>query len=166
MLMSKNTSNHLSSLAKMMSILKEKTTQTTQSMIEAVSSLPTKMGWTTPPSRYAEETRSMDNARRDLEQSGHRKLGVKVHALERINDEQPSAEAGLEVQSSIEMNPLLADNQRFDGIDPTVNPEPAMNTDARREFDNERREQELEKQLRLGNMPQMGRQFNPRPERR
>lgn len=164
--MAKNTSNAFSSLAKMMSILKEKTTQTSQSMIEAVASLPTKMGWSTPPSRYAEETKAMDNARRDQEQSGHRKLGVKVHALERIADEQPSPEEGLEVQSGIEINPLLADNQRFDGIDPTVNPEPALNTDARREFDNERREQEMEKQLRLGNMPQMGRQFNPRPERR
>lgn len=164
--MTKNTSSGLSSLAKMMSLLKEKTTQTSVSVIEAVTRLPTKMGWTTPPSRFAEEKRSMDNARRDLEQSGHRKLGVKVHALERIADEQPLPEAGLEVQSTIETNPLLADNQRFDGIDPTVNPEPALNSEARREFDNERREQELEKQLRLGNMPQMGRQFNPRPERR
>jgi hypothetical protein len=156
-----------SSLSKMMKALKKATVATSQSIMESVSTIPSRMGWGTPPSRYAQETKSMENARRDLEQNGLReKFKVKVNSLERINDEIPSAEESLEAQSSIEMNPLLADNQRFDGIDPTVNPEPALNTDARREYDNQRREQEMEKQLRLGNMPQMGRQFNPRPERR
>ena len=164
--MSKKISEPKSSLSKVMEALKKATVATSQTIMETVSTIPTRMGWSTPPSRYSEETKAMQNARRDLEQAGHRKFGVKVHALERINDETPTPEASLEAQSSIEMNPLLADNQRFDGIDPTVNPEPALNTDARREFDNERREQEMEKQLRLGNMPQMGRQFNPRPERR
>jgi len=154
-----------SSLSKVMEALKKATTTTSQMIIETASSLPSRVGWKTPPSRYAAETKTMENARRDKEQAGHRKFGVKVHALERINDETPSAESGLEIQSSLEVNPLLADSQRFDGIDPTVNPEPALNTDARREFDNEKRDQEMEKQLRLGNMPQMGRQFNPKPER-
>jgi len=154
-----------SSLSKVMEALKKATTTTSQMIIETASSLPSRVGWKTPPSRYAAETKTMENARRDKEQAGHRKFGVKVHALERINDETPSVEAGLEIQSSLEVNPLLADSQRFDGIDPTVNPEPALNTDARREFDNEKRDQEMEKQLRLGNMPQMGRQFNPKPER-
>ena len=39
------------------------------------------------------------------------------------------------------------------GVDPNLNPEPPLNTEARREYDNQKREQEMEKQLRLGNMP-------------
>jgi hypothetical protein len=163
--MGKRSSQTSSSLSKVMEALKKATTTTSQLIIETASSLPTRMGWKTPPGRYAEETKSMENARRDKEQAGHRKFAEKVHALERINDETPAPEEGLDIESSLQSNPMLQ-SQRFDGIDPTVNPEPALNTDARREFDNERREQEMEKQLRLGNMPQMGRQFNPKPERR
>jgi hypothetical protein len=155
-----------SSISKVMEALKKATVSTSQMITEAASNLPTQLGWKTPPSRYVQETKAMENMRRDKEQAGHRKFGIKVHALERINDETPAPEAGLDIQSGIEANPLLADNQRFDGIDPNVNPEPALNSEARREFDNQRREQEMEKQLRLGNMPQMGRQFNPKPERR
>ena len=43
-----------------------------------------------------------------------------------------------------------------------MNPEPALNTEARREFDNEKREQEKEKQLRLGNMPKFSTAPTPR----
>ena len=149
-----------SSLVKVMEALGSTTTQLT--IVEPIKPF----GRKTPPSRFAKETMSMENARRDLEQAGHRKFGVKVHALERVHEETPIVDEGLEIQSGIEANPLLADNQRFDGIDNSVNPEPALNSAARREFDNERREQEMEKQLRLGNMPQMGRTFNPKPERR
>ena len=117
-----------------------------------------------PPSTFKQETRVMENARRDKEQSGHRGLGISVHANERVNDEPLSMEQSLEAQnsSSLMSNPLL-DSQRFDGIDPNVNPAPALNTDARTEYDNLRREQEMEKQLRLGLMPSNSKTFNPKP---
>ena len=117
-----------------------------------------------PPSSYKEETRVMENARRDKEQSGHRGLGISVHANERVNDEPLSMEQSLEAQnsSSLMSNPLL-DSQRFDGIDPNVNPAPALNSDARTEYDNLKREQELKKQLRLGLMPSNSKTFNPKP---
>lgn len=117
-----------------------------------------------PPSVYAEETKKKKNDQRDLEQTGHRRRGVKVKSRERVYDDTPSAEMGLDAQSSIKGHPQLMDNPRFDGIDPNVNPEPALNTDARREYDNIKREQELEKQLRLGYMPGMNRKFNPKPD--
>ena len=105
----------------------------------------------TSQSYLVEETVSMMRAQREAEQQGHRRL-AKVHAREHAEDvEQPAPEG--ELQNSILQHPEL-DNQRFDGIDPNLNPEPPLNTEARREFDNERREQEKEKQLRLGNMPQ------------
>ena len=53
-------------------------------------------------------------------------------------------------------------DQRFDGIDPSVNPAPALNTAARTEFDNIKREQEMEKQLRLGLIPGNTKKFNPK----
>ena len=164
--MPEKTSESSSSLSRIMRALKKTSVTAANEIIDAVATVVNPMiGKSTPPSRFVKETRAMENRRRDLEQAGHRKFGIKVNALERINDEQPAPEEGLELQSGIESNPLLADNQRFDGIDPNVNPEPALNSDARREFDNQRREQEMEKQLRLGNIPQMGRQFNPRLER-
>ena len=115
-----------------------------------------------PPSVFAEETRKKKNNQRDLEQTGHRRRGVKVKARERVYDDAPSVEAGLEAQSSIKAHPELMDNPRFDNIDPNVNPEPALNTDARRKYDNIKREQELKKQMRLGYMP--GMKFNPKPD--
>lgn len=116
------------------------------------------------PSTFKEETRVMENARKDLEQTGHRRLGISVHARERVNDEPLSLEQSVdaEASSSLLQNPLL-DNQRFDGIDPNVNPAPAMNTDARTEFDNIKREQELQKQLRLGLSPDNAKRFNAKP---
>lgn len=116
------------------------------------------------PSGLKQETRSMENARRDLEQQGHRRhLGIPVHAKERSNDEPLSMEQSpeLEAASGLMQNPLL-DSQRFDGYDPNVNPSTIDNPDARREFDNERRNQEQEKQLRLGLSPGNTRKFNPK----
>ncbi len=109
-------------------------------------------------SLLAAETKNMDRRRRIAEQEGHRKL-ARVNAREHSLEEhhQPSPEG--ELQNDILQHPLLA-NQRFDGIDPNLNPEPPLNTAARREYDNERREQEMEKQLRLGNMPK----FNTAPK--
>lgn len=100
-----------------------------------------------------EETEGMDRTRRLAEQEGHRRR-ARVNAREHHEREEAKQQQSLEgeLQSNILQHPAL-NNQRYDGVDPNVNPEPALNTDARREFDNERREQEMEKQLRLGNMP-------------
>ena len=97
-----------------------------------------------------EETTAMDRERRLNEQQGHRQL-AKVNAREH-SDEIPPSEPEGELQNDIEQNPWL-NSQRFDGVDSTINPIPALNTEARREYDNELREQEMEKQLRLGLMP-------------
>lgn len=107
------------------------------------------------------ETRAMDRQRRINEQEGHRRLArvnARTHATE--SNTAPAAEG--ELQNNILQNPWL-DSQRFDGIDPNLNPEPPLNTEARREYDNERNKQELEKQLRLGNMPRFSSTPTPRP---
>nr|WP_242602117.1 hypothetical protein [Legionella nagasakiensis] len=101
-------------------------------------------------SYLVDETRAMERERRLQEQQGHRHL-ARVNAREHHDEEQQVAPEG-ELQNSIMQNPWL-DSQRFDGVDPNLNPEPPLNTEARREYDNQRREQEMEKQLRLGNMP-------------
>ncbi len=106
-----------------------------------------------------DETRTMERERRLEEQQGHRRL-AKVNARDH-HDESPQSALEGELQNNILQNPWL-DNQRFDGIDPNLNPEPPLNTAARREYDNERREQEMEKQLRLGNMPKFSN--SPKPQ--
>lgn len=111
-------------------------------------------------SYLAEETRPMDRKRRIIEQQGHRKL-TKVHAREHNPEEPKQSSPEGELQNNILQHPEL-DSQRFDGIDPSLNPEPPLNTEARREYDNERREQEMEKQLRLGNMPKFS--TAPKPQ--
>lgn len=106
----------------------------------------------TLPSRESflvDESPEMYRKHREIEQRELRRIS-RVHA--RDHTERPDVAPEGELQNSILQHPAL-DSQRFDGIDPSVNPEPPLNTDARREFDNERREQEMEKQLRLGNMP-------------
>lgn len=117
-------------------------------------------GHMTPSSYLVEETSMMQRQQRILEQQGERHL-AKVNARdhqERI--ETPAPEGDL--QNDMLQHPEL-NSQLFDGIDPNLNPEPPLNTDARREYDNQRREQEMEKQLRLGhvNMPS----FSPEPRR-
>jgi hypothetical protein len=107
------------------------------------------------------ETWLMDRMRRLQEQDGHRQfanVNVRDHG-----DVEPKAQAGMSegVDNGMLANPWL-NSQRFDGIDPSLNPAPPLNTEARREFDNEKNRQEMEKQLRLGNMPQMSRA--PRPQ--
>jgi len=97
------------------------------------------------------ETKAMERSRRLREQEGERylaRVNARDHSLEEPEQSNPEGE----LQNSILQHPEL-DSQRFDGVDPNLNPEPPLNTAARREFDNERREQEMEKQLRLGNMP-------------
>jgi len=98
-----------------------------------------------------DETEGMDRERRLAEQDGHRRR-AKVHAREHHEREEQKQALEGKYENNILQHPAL-NSQRFDGVDPNVNPEPALNTDARREFDNERREQDKEKQLKLGNMP-------------
>ncbi|VEB35381.1 Smr/MutS family protein [Legionella cherrii] len=105
------------------------------------------------------ETKAMERQRRLAEQQGERRM-ASVKAREHSNYEaQPGLEG--ELQNNILQHPAL-DSQRFDGIDAPLNPEPPLNTDARREYDNERRNQEQEKQLRLGNMPRFTNTPKPR----
>lgn len=106
-------------------------------------------------SYLADDTDFLERQRRINEQDGHRRY-AKVHAREHANLDKINPAQGLEgqAQNNILQNPWL-NSQRFDGVDPNLNPEPPLNTEARREFDNERREQEMEKQLRLGNVPRI-----------
>lgn len=101
-------------------------------------------------SYLVDESTSMDRKRRQQEQQGHSRF-AKVHAREHPDEEQRSTPEG-ELQNSIRQHPLL-DGQKNDGIDNGLNPEPPLNTEARREFDNERNEQQLKKQLALGLAP-------------
>lgn len=105
-----------------------------------------------------EETVAMENQRRVMEQQGHRKYGS-VHARER-HDMEMSAENELGATAGPKEHPYLS-SQRFDGIDPSLNPAPDIGTEARREFDNERRNQEQEKQYRLGAMPTQKNRYTP-----
>lgn len=109
-----------------------------------------------------EETLAMERMQRLAEQEGHRRFGAKVHQREHHTEQQQNPGQEGDLQNSIAQHPLL-DGQRFDGVDVNLNPEPPLNTEARREFDNERREQEMEKQLRLGNMPKFGSSPTPKP---
>lgn len=111
------------------------------------------------PSILVDETFHMDRALREKVQEGHRRY-ARVHAREHqeplshgINPEQAP-------ENDMLANPWLQ-SQRFDGIDPNLNPEPPLNSEARREFDNERREQELAHRLALGLVP--GHSKAPRP---
>lgn len=106
-----------------------------------------------------DETKAMERKRRQAEQQGERQI-ASVKAREHSLEEPAHAPEG-ELQNNILQHPAL-DNQRFDGIDPNLNPEPPLNSEARREYDNEKREQEMEKQLRLGNMPKFS--SAPKPQ--
>ncbi len=103
-------------------------------------------------------TDAMENARRKLEQTGHSRF-ARVNASHRP-DYEVSPDNDLQAQAGPKEHPYL-DSQRFDGIDPSLNPAPDIGTEARREFDNERRNQEQEKQHRLGNMPTNSRRNTP-----
>ncbi len=108
-----------------------------------------------------DETPSMERKRRRMEQDGERKFArvyAREHPEEVISNNNTPEEAA---ENGLLQHPEL-DNQRYDGIDPNLNPEPPLNTTARTEYDNEKRNQEQEKQLRLGNMPKMGNTPVPR----
>jgi DNA-nicking Smr family endonuclease len=108
-----------------------------------------------------EETQAMERRRRLIEQDGERRI-ARVNAREHP-DTEVSAGNYLEeaAENGMLQHPNL-DSQRFDGIDPSVNPAPNLNGEARMKYDNERRNQEQEKQLRLGNMPKFDKAPKPR----
>lgn len=108
----------------------------------------------------AAETKSMERKRREMEQQGHRQF-AQVKAREHSEEERPNNNPEGELQNNILQHPEL-NSQRFDGVDPNLNPEPPLNSEARREYDNEKRNQEQEKQLRLGNMPKFNSAPTPR----
>lgn len=105
-----------------------------------------------------EESKKMQNQRREIEQKGERQF-ARVNVQEH-SDEELQHEAGDELQSDLLQHPWFQ-GQRFDGIDDNT-PEPALNSSARKDFDNARREQEMEKQLRLGLAP--GPKFSSTPK--
>lgn len=97
-----------------------------------------------------DETFTMERKRRKLEQEGHRRFSH-VHEREHPNDKPQEGSSHEEALQNDILQHAWLDGQRFDGIDPTLNPEPPLNSEARLAYDNERREQEKEKQNRLEN---------------
>lgn len=112
------------------------------------------------PSFLAEETKTMERQRRLMEQEGHRRR-ARVNAREHGNEDRQARDLDADFDNNPLQHPEL-NSQRFDGIDSPLNPEPPLNSEARREYDNQRREQEMEKQLRLGHMPKFS--SAPKPE--
>lgn len=110
------------------------------------------------PSLLVEETKAMERKRRRLEQQGERKFGS-VKERDHSLDERAAAPEG-ELQNDILQHPELADKPQYDGTDSNLNPVPALNTDARREYDNAKNEQNLEYQMRMGLNPN----FNKAPK--
>jgi hypothetical protein len=114
-----------------------------------------------------DENLEMAKEQRQAVQDGHRKrFGVKVHANERPNQEQPAAAPTEDFQNGLAQHPdPMFNSQRFDGTDSTLNPAPDLNTEARLKYDNERRDQEQEKQERLENVLGLNKKpkFSPRP---
>lgn len=106
-------------------------------------------------SYLSEETFLMGREQREAEEQGHRHL-AKVYVREH---EEPREGAGNEYQSEMKQHPWL-DKQSLDGIDSDLNPKWDLNPEVRTELENELREQELEKQLKLGLNPK----FSSTPE--
>jgi hypothetical protein len=108
-----------------------------------------------------DETKAMENERRLQEQRGHRKFARTI-TRDRVDEPDNSQGNELSMQEGPKDHPFLQ-SQRFDGVDPNVSPAPEIGTEARREFDNEKREQDKEKQLRLGNQLQNKNEYQARP---
>ncbi|MDI9819113.1 MULTISPECIES: hypothetical protein [unclassified Legionella] len=109
----------------------------------------------------AEETPRIERERRvSFQETLSKKLATKIHA--RDHQEKPQTAPEGELQNSIMQHPWQ-NSQRNDGIDPNLSPEPPLNTEAHMKYENERREQEMEKQLRLGLAPKM--KTAPEPSR-
>ncbi|VEG92342.1 hypothetical protein [Legionella spiritensis] len=105
-------------------------------------------------SYLAKDTEGLERKRRQIEQDGERKLArvnAKEHSEKRSN-------ATLDNENTMDEHPLLAIMQRFDGVEVDPPDHPLAKID----FENARREQEMEKQLRLGNMPKFS--TAPKPQ--
>ncbi len=111
------------------------------------------------PSMLVDETKSMENNRRIKEQEGHRQY-AKVNQRERHDHEQSQ---GNELTAGPKEHPLLGKSQRFDGIDNNLNPAPPLNDLARKEYDNAQREQQAEREHRLGLGQEIGNKNRPKP---
>ncbi|CDZ77641.1 hypothetical protein BN59_01925 [Legionella massiliensis] len=120
---------------------------------------------TRPPKRQrgesylVDETFQMEMDRREKEQKGHSQY-AKVNAVEHQEPLQSAPEG--ELQNNIKQHPDL-DSQLNDGAAPNESREPDLNTEARTEYDNAKREQNLELQKRLGLAPKMGSAPEPKP---
>ncbi|MDF1826859.1 MAG: hypothetical protein P1U39_01080 [Legionellaceae bacterium] len=112
---------------------------------------------TDPDTYLADDTVERENLRRPLEQAGLRRLsGMSVQGHDRdVPTESAGQDLDQQMSAGVEEHPLL-DKQQFDGIDASVNPAPPLSdAEARREFDNARNEQQLQKQMKLGLAPKM-----------
>lgn len=107
-----------------------------------------------------EDTQAMERRRRLMEQDGERRI-ARVNARSHPETEATTGNYLEEAAENGMLQHPNLDSQRFDGIDPSVNPAPNLNGEARMNYDNERRNQEQEKQLRLGNMPKFGKAPTP-----
>ena len=110
-----------------------------------------------------QDTPDMENARRVQEQKGHKKFG-KVHASDR-NLAYTSPEHGMENanQAQVKQHPYFAQNQRYDGVENKITPDPTNNPDAQKKYQEKQEEQELAKQLRLGNTTKFTTTPTPKP---
>ncbi|WP_367606434.1 hypothetical protein [Legionella sp. W05-934-2] len=97
-------------------------------------------------SMLAEDSVRVEWDRRAQEQAGEGHYG-KVNVKERREEDKMTPEG--ELLNDIPQHPLL-NRQTYDGVPINDNPEPPLNSDARREYDNAKRLQH-QKQLQLKN---------------
>lgn len=96
------------------------------------------------------ETAEMEDRRRLREQQGHR---ARFQARVQEHSQKPELPQGEDPGESPLSHPDL-ESQLFDGIDPDVSPLP-LTKKSLIDFENERRDQELQKKLALGLIPGM-----------
>lgn len=125
---------------------------TEKNTVKTTSALPDRLPTDRRPSSLlANETEGMERIRREAEQDDLRRLtGARVIARDHSERLQSAPEG--ELQNNIKEHPALM-SQEFDGTDVNLNPIPALNTEARTEYDNELR---LQHQKKMENQPKMG----------
>ena len=116
------------------------------------------------PDKNSQGVWERERRRREAEQDYlRRRFAVRVHSREHTQSELSQ---GLEeaLDNGMLPHPYL-DGQHFDGIDPSVNSDPALNSTSRAEFDNAKREKQKEHQNRLENQLNHTHTpgFNPKP---
>ena len=95
---------------------------------------------------------AMENSRRLAEQAGHKQF-AHVNARDRTIA-NVSDEPGMDQTSTMKQHPYFAQNQRFDGIENKITPDPSSNPAAKEKYQEAKEEQDLAKQLRLNNTPE------------